>query len=291
MSRGVLLIAASALSFALASVFAKLVNLNSRISAVEVTFFRFLLGFLVMAVYVAVRRRSLRPRRPLYAWLRGVLNALTAILFFLGVQYSTVSKANMLNMTSPVFVFALAPLLNRERSRAAHLGFLAVALAGMYLVVLPDFGHINRGDVLALLSAVTAAFSLSILREARKHDTTVLLMFYLMGVGCLVNGAAMIPVFRPLPSRVLLPLGLSAVGGLVGQLAVTGGYRYVRAAPGALITASRLLFAVVLGVAIFADPLTWNILAGGALLLLALVGVSGVIPLFRGYRSGPPADP
>ena len=80
---------------------------------------------------------------------------------------------------------------------------------------------------------------------------------------------------------ILLPLILSGLSGFVGQIFGTIGFYYLDAPRGSLVTASRILFAGILGVSLFADPLTLKILLGGACIVFSLVGVSGVIEMRR----------
>ena len=57
----------------------------------------------------------------------------------------------------PIYVFALAPLVNREQSHPARYIFLVLSLFGVYLIVSPRFDTVDLGDLLALISGVTAA--------------------------------------------------------------------------------------------------------------------------------------
>ncbi len=90
--------------FALSTVFTKFVTNSSDIKGVEITFARFFIGFIVVALYVYHEKIPLKPYRiSLIIW-RGVLNTVAFMLFFTSLQYTTVTNANMLNMTYPVFI-------------------------------------------------------------------------------------------------------------------------------------------------------------------------------------------
>jgi len=288
MTRGIILLLASALAFAASTVFVKLITLSSAISAQEITFFRFLIGFILITAWLATRRSrpSLRPVRMKYVLLRAVFNVSAASLFYLGVQYTTVTNANMLNMTYPLFVFLLAPWINHEPSRRRLYGFLLIAFAGMYLVVVPDFSTIRAGDFLALGSGLLAGFSVTTLRETRKYDSTSLILFYVMAIGTVLSGLAVLPIFVLPDLKIMFLMLLCALAALLGQITLTWGYRYIGAAPGALVSASRILFGAALGVAFFNDPLTVKIICGGLLIVVALTGISG-LPGARPRAPGP----
>lgn len=286
--KGVASLLASAAFLAVSSAFAKTITENGWLGSLEITFIRFLLGVLVMGGYALARKKTLRPVKPRYVVARAVTNALSIILFFLGIQYSTVTKANMLNMSYPLFVYALAPLLNREKVGPSFLLYLAASIGGIYLIVVPDFRAINLGDLFALASGVLGGVATIALRDARKYDESHLIVFWLMAAGAFINFFLVIPSFRIPPRESLLPLGLSFATGLAGQTLVTVGFRYVPAAPGSLISTSRMIFAVAIGVLMFGDPLNLPIAAGGLLILASLVAVSGIFSR-AGKRNAPPA--
>ena len=84
----------------------------------------------------------------------------------------------------------------------------------------------------------------------------------------------MLPVFAwPHGSQWLLLLASAAVG-VVGQICITYGYKYITARAGSLVSSSRILYAVVLGMLIFSEDLTMRIAAGGLLILLSIVAVT-----------------
>ncbi|MFW6215478.1 MAG: DMT family transporter [Alkalispirochaetaceae bacterium] len=275
--RGILLILLSALFFALATVFAKLMVENYDASALIVTFCRFAIGLLVALPGVITGTTPLKPVNPrLVAW-RAITNTVAVFLFFLGVQFTTVTKANLLNMTYPVFVFLAAPLINRESSPKRYYIFLLLTLFGAWQVVRPEelerLGSFVLGDLLAFSSAVVAGLAISVLRQARKQDESSTILFYLMLLGTVANTAALFWIpFPPLPGVLLAAVG--GAMGAAGQLALTAGYRYVSAAGGALLSSSRLLFAILLGAIIFGDLVTLRVALGALLIACSLIGVT-----------------
>jgi drug/metabolite transporter (DMT)-like permease len=95
-----------------------------------------------------------------------------------------------------------------------------------------------------------------------------------MSIGTVVNGLAMLPVFvMPAGSQWLL-ITASALSGVGGQICITYGYRYITARAGGLVSTSRVLYAVMLGMLIFGESLTWRVGAGGTLILLSIVAVT-----------------
>ena len=273
--KGIVFLLLSELCFTVSTVFSKMLTNTSSISAIEVTFARFFLGLIVFSGVIYKNSISLIPNRlSLLVW-RGVLNTVAVILFFLASQYTTITNTHMLNMTYPFFIFLFSPLFFRSEKSSPFLYLILVcALAGIWLVIDPDFNSVNKGDMFGLLSAIVAAFAVITLNMARKSDSTPVIIFYLMSIGTVVNGLVMLPVFIMPEGGQWLLLGASAAAGVGGQICITYGYRYITARAGGLVSTSRVLYAVVLGMLVFGESLTWRIGAGGILILLSILAVT-----------------
>ena len=275
MYRGIFFLLLSELCFTVSTIFSKLLTNSSHVSALEVTFSRFFLGLILVSMMVYRKSISLVPNKmSLLVW-RGVLNTLAVIFFFLASQYTTITNTHMLNMTYPFFIFLFAPLFFREEKLSPWLyPVLVLALAGIWLVINPSLGSINKGDVFGLLSGIIAAFAIIALNMARKNDSTILILFYLMSIGTVVNGLAMLPVFVWPEGRQWFLLLASGAVGVVGQVCITYGYKFITARAGSLVSTSRILYAVFLGMLVFQESLTWRIFAGGLLILGSIVVVT-----------------
>ncbi len=274
---GELSILVSALFLSLGTIFAKLINNSSAVHSLEISFVRFMVGFCIMTPYMIIKRKNLKPVRMKYVLARSLLNTFSIVLFFLGIQYTSVTKANMLNMTSPVFVFFMAPFLNKERQKLSGILYLILVMTGAYFVINPDFRSIQMGDLFALLSGVAAGVSTSALREARKFDDTSIILFYLYIFATIISLIISIPVFVIPSIQILVLMILSGVFGVLGQLTMSWGFSKVDACMGSVISASRILFSGIIGILLFADPLNLKTIIGGTLILAALIGVSGVL--------------
>jgi len=286
--KGALLLLLSAMAFALSTVFAKVVTSGSPVPGIEITFVRFSVGLVFTGLYLWYRKIPIRPHNTGLVVLRAVTNTAAVLFFFTGIQFTTVTNANMLNMTYPVFVFLIAPYFNRETNKKKNYFFLFLTIVGVYLIVVPDFNSVNPGDVSALLSGICAGMAISSLREARKYDNSFVILFYLMLIGIFINAGIMIPFFVMPGAYIFTFMLLSAITAVAGQVLITVGYRFIDAAPGSLISASRILFAGILGFSIFGDPLTFRIISGGILILMALTGVSGIVRFIR--KPTPPGN-
>jgi drug/metabolite transporter (DMT)-like permease len=274
MTRGVLLLILAEFCFASATVFAKFITNGSDIPAIEITFFRVSLGVMVAALYMWQTKTSFRPKKVFLVVTRAVLSFSALVTFFFAVEHSSVTNANMLNMTYPVFIFLVAPLFKLEKMHKLALLFLVSAMAGIYLVIFPDFSNLNVGDIVGLISGIFAAFAIITLSVAREHDSTVLIVFYLMAIGTVCNAIMMAPVFVMPQQHVLWLLLCSGVMGVMGQVMLTMGYKNVSAKAGSMVSSSRIVFAALMGFFFFSEMLSARIIIGGMLIIGSIIGVS-----------------
>lgn len=127
---------------------------------------RSLVAAVAVAVMLPVARRGLG-LRPL---LLGLGYACTLVLFVSANKLTTSANTIYLQSTAPLYVLLAGPVLLKERLRRTDLWFLALAALGLVCffvgreapsVTAPDP---VRGNVLALLSGVTWAFTIMGLR-------------------------------------------------------------------------------------------------------------------------------
>jgi len=244
-------------------------------------FLRFALGLLLMTAYLVVRRESFLPERWSLVIARGVFNTISVSLFFLAIANTSVTNANMLNMTYPAFIFLLAPLVIKEKTHSQGWFYLLLTMLGALLVIRPDFQAINMGDVYGLLSGLISAAAIISLRLARKTESTTTILFYLMFIGTVLTAGFVFP-------HLIIPTGIAGwylwgavFCGLAGQALITVGYRYISATSGSLVSASRIIFATVLGVSFCGDNLSLQIVLGGLLILWSLISLSITGPQHR----------
>lgn len=257
--------------FASATVFAKFVTSSADIPAIEITFFRFLFGIVFAYTLLKKSKSSIIPNNLKFVVWRGILNTLAVILFFTSVKHTTVTNANMLNMTYPIFIFLFMPFFATEKIKPVQILYLIISITGVYMVIQPNFNHLLYGDLIGLLSGIVGGVSVITLRKARETDSTVLIIFYLMTIGTFINGILLIAVFKVPTLLQSIYIILSGLFGLAGQIFITSGYKYIEANKGSIVSSSRILFAVIFGIIFFNDRLNLELIIGGLFILFSVV--------------------
>ena len=109
------------------------------------------------------------------------------------------------------------------------------------------------------------------LRKAREFDSTAMIIFYIMGIGTIINGILLLPLFKMPNLSQAINISLSALLGLAGQVFITSGYKHIEATKGSVISSSRIIFAVVLGVLFFNENLNLALIIGTLLIIYSVV--------------------
>jgi drug/metabolite transporter (DMT)-like permease len=256
------------------------------LAPVVLVWLRFAMGVAVLGLAVAARRQFALPSRKEVGYF--------ALLGFIGITFhqwlqSTALQTSLASTTawilaaSPVFMAALGWLVLREKLGAQRVLGIALAAAGVLLVVARgdwralSIGRFGApGDVLILISALNwAVFSVLSRPGLLRHPATRM-MFYVITAGWILST----PLLWTGPGlsqvRALSAAGWLAVGFLgvfCSGLAYVFWYDALKAMPASQLgvflylepLVTLLVAAVVLG-----EAAVWSALAGGATILLGV---------------------
>lgn len=180
-ARARLLLLGSAASFGLMAVLARRLSRGEEaFSAGQLTVVRFVVGAAVSLVAFRARPGLYRPHNLRLLWTRGISGGIVVVLYFLALQRIPAGEAGMLYNLFPVVATAMSVWAFRERP-TVHLGLaLAVATAGVVLVLGDGTLRLSlgAGEALAVGAAVFAAFSSVTIRAMRATDNAATIFFY-----------------------------------------------------------------------------------------------------------------
>lgn len=275
---GELAVFTSAFCFYLSTVVIRWSQTEVTIDPSYFAFFRFLTGFLVVCAVMAISRQAPRPQRYHLLVGRAVANSVAVYCFYMAVKYTSVAEANILNMTYPVFVALLSWGLLREQRDPTALALVAVAFAGIWLILAPSKIDIKLTNLWGLASGVSASFAIMYLSVSRRYHDANTVLFFMFGLGSLLTAAVFHKHFFWPDSTGFYYLVMCAVAGIAGQFLITIGFRYITAVEGSIISSTRILLAALLGPIMTGEgPLT----TAGWIGALLLFGVNAALALRR----------
>ncbi len=273
---GFIILLFSGIFFSFSSYFTKIVTNMTSMSGVITSFSRYLLGAIIMFIYIIASKKTFKSNDFKPVIQRAVYNSLSIVLFSAALGYTTMTNANLLKQTYPVFVVLLVPLmLKEEKIKKSTYLYLVLIMAGSYIVADPSFGNINKGDLLSIIASVIAGISIIYLKKARVNNEGYLIVFYVMLIGTLVNIPFALNDLLNFEVDALHFVIISAILGGLGQVFLTWGFKYVDSATGSLISSSRIVISTLMGIVLLNEPFNSRIIIGMMLILGSLVGLSG----------------
>lgn len=245
--------------------------LGTELPAAQSAFIRFGFGllFLLPALW-AMRGMRFGPGVGRLFLGRGALHVVGVILWFYAMARVPVAEMAAIAFLGPVMVLVIGGLMLGEGLGARRIAAVCVAVVGGLIVLRPGVRELSLGHLSQLGATVFFAMSYIIAKRlSREAPASVI-----VGVLSVTVTLGLLP----LALAQWQPVRAEQVGWLacVAGLATLGHYamaRAFRAAPLAVtqpVTFLQLIWAALLGTLAFGEPVEPWVLAGGALIILAI---------------------
>lgn len=214
-------------------------------------------------------RRAAKTAHPWLQLLRSLLSVVEIALFNLALRYLGLAEAHALLALFPLLAIALAgPLLGEvvggRRWKAVAIGFI-----GTLVILRPGLEVFRLESLIALSAAFAFAFYNVLTRRVSREDSFVTSMLYMALIGCgAATSVGLASWQTPSPDQWLMMAVLS-VTGIAGHLLLVKALEH---APASLIQPfnySLLVFAILIGILVFAEFPDGATLAGAALVILS----------------------
>jgi len=247
--------------------------------AFQYTFWRGI-GLTMSLVIVASLRGEQNPWRqlrsmPLVGWIGGAAIAVSAITFILALKVSTFAETFFLCSLAPLMAVALARPLLGERWTAGTLAAIGTAVVGVYVMVGGDLAGGNwTGRTLALVSAAAFAGYTLATRSSGSGSLDALLIAFGIITVLLSTGALLVRGGPFLPSLADMAIGCcqGAVVLSLGLWLFGQGSRHVSAVTLTMLAQTEAVISPVWAALAFGERPGWAVIAGGSLILAAVVG-------------------
>ncbi len=271
------------------SVMVAAVKMTTRsLPALEVVFFRSLLGTLMMGILMIRKKVTFlgKPEDRKLLFLRGFAGFLALTLHFYTLSVLPVGTAVILNYTGPIFVAILAMFFLGEKPGAFLISMVLVSFFGLYLLIKPEvrFDPSQGAAIgLAVLSGLFAAVAVTSIRLIRRRESPLTIIFAFTAISTMGSLFYLPFGFRWPHWSEWTALMIVALGSFYGQLWMTISYRRAPAslvAPFAYLTP---LLSFFYGLLLWNEKLTVQKILGGLVVMFAGIAIS-VIESRRGAK-------
>ncbi|MEM8656336.1 MAG: DMT family transporter [Pseudomonadota bacterium] len=257
--------------FCFVAVTALVKYMGDRIPPAEAAFLRYLLGLVfLLPMLPALREARLTARQWRLFSMRGVFHTGGVILWFYAMTRIPIAEVTAMNYLAPVYVSIGAALFLGERLALRRIAAIVVALIGTAVILRPGFREVAPGHIAMLFCAVSFAGSYLIAKimADEAKPAVVVAMLSIVVTLCLAPFA--------LANWVWPTWGETGLLFLVACFATAGHYTMTMAFAAAPVTVTQpvtfpqLVWAVLLGALVFAEPVDIWVIIGGTLILAAV---------------------
>jgi S-adenosylmethionine uptake transporter len=264
-----------------------------RYGIAEIVFYRSLIGCLALGAYARWQGTTLATPVPWVHLRRGAAGTVALALWFYATTLLPLGTAMTLNYASSLYVAAFAVLVALRGGRRVHWPLATTVLFGFGGVLMVLQPSINPDQAVAgfagLASGVLSAVAYWHVKELGKlgePEWRTVFWFTVTGVvlglaGVLASGFS---GHDAQGFALLLAIGVTAT---LAQLAMTRAYGSGRTLLTANLQYSAIVFASIIGVALFAD----RIPVIGWLGIATIIGSGVLATLFTARRPAPTAGP
>jgi drug/metabolite transporter (DMT)-like permease len=245
-------------------------HLGAELPAMEILFFRSLIGFLfVLPVFVRDPMEPFRTKRPGMHLLRGSIGALGNACFFWTITHMLLADAMALQFSRPLFMIPLAMVLLGEIAGLRRTAVALLGFAGILLYARPFTSGFEPSALVGALGALSGGLVVVCIKRLATTEPTRVIMFYYAFWNTLY---ALVPALFLWVTPSLWQLALLAIIGLLGisgQAMITHGLTMGDATVLVPLDYSRIVYSAILGYLLFSEiPGPWSF-AGMALIVAA----------------------
>jgi drug/metabolite transporter (DMT)-like permease len=238
----------------------------------EIVFVRFCFGALTMLPSLLRQRIRIQGNDLLLLMLRGLSGAATFYLTLLAFENGALSVTMVLFFTCPLWALFMGALFLRERLTRQRILCVVIAIAGIAILINPwGKGPWGKGvacsHLYGLAAGILGGVNSVLTRHLRiRHSSRVIYAVHSI-TGTLVSIPLIIgPVRMPglTDGTILL---VAAAFGLLGQVAMNHGLRFIRAAEGSTLLMVEVILTTIAGIVLFQEPFALTFFVGAVLIL------------------------
>jgi drug/metabolite transporter (DMT)-like permease len=207
--------------------------------------------------------------------LRGVITLAAWIAFYTAARSLPLAQLVTLYFAAPLVATMLASVLLSERVTGMRWIAVSVGFVGVMIASDPLGVRLSWPTIMVLMAACLWAYAIILMRQIARRESSLVQMVAGNLLFVIVAGAVSLTEWQPLQaSQVWLLLAVAALGG-IAQYIMFEAARHAPASVMATVEYSGLLWAFILGYAIFGDIPKTAVFAGAGLIVCAGVLLVG----------------
>lgn len=241
------------------------------IPAPEAAFLRYAMGLIFLVpVFGQMFRAGLNRRALGLFGVRGTFHAIGVMFWFYAMTRIPLAEVTALSYLNPIFVTVGAALFLGERLAARRIAAVCVALVGALVILRPGARVLEPGHLAMLLNAVLFAGSFMMAKVIVGQNSPAVVVGWLSLVVTVVLFPFAVAVWVWPTWQQLAWLFLVAAFATGGHFTMTLAFRAAPLTVTQPVTFLQLVWSVLLGALVFAEPVDLWVVLGGTLVVGAV---------------------
>ena len=247
------------------------------LSALEITFFRFMLGFIFLAIPTIVKKKCIFLRNRVIIFL-SFFNILTIFFYISSLQLSKAAISALLLYMAPVYVMIIN-FIKYKKFDIEILTIGIIGILGLYFMLKPC-QKLSEGIIYGFISGIFYAFVFVLAKEARKifgaQEITVSVlglgtMFYLPLLMLSSNFSMKnLSLNFMNTDQILILLGLGLIPTAIPFTLFNYGIKYCRVEKAPILALIEPVSVSIVGFLFFKEVLSLTQFFGAGLVLLSI---------------------
>lgn len=245
-----------------------------------------LIPLLIMAAMQGNIRDCVKTHRPWRHVVRTTVGVSAMASWFVTLSILPLPEATAISFCAPLLIVVLSAVFLKEVVRIYRWTAVFVGFCGVLVILWPRL--IASGDdvaslgvILALISVALMATASILIRRMTATETNASIVFYFTAAASIVSlGTYFWGWVTPDLKTCALLISAGLLGGL-GQMLMTQAFRLAEASLLAPFDYSNMIWAICLGILIFDEYPSQNVLIGGTIVVMA-----GLFIIYREKKLG-----
>ncbi len=264
--------------------------LGSEMAATQASFIRYLVGLILILPWLLplFRKPPTKRQMSLYT-LRGLAHGIGVTLWFYAMARIPIAEVTAIGYISPIFVTLGAAIFLGERIQMRRILAVIVAFCGTLIILRPGFQELNLGQIAQLCAAPVFAASF-LLAKRMTDDTNPGVIVGMLSLFCtivLLPGALL--TWRDPTLEEIGWLSLTALLATLGHFTMTQAFRCAPITVTQPVGFLQLVWATILGVAAFGEPVDPFVIIGGGIIVASATYISHREAMIARRANTPPA--
>lgn len=249
-------------------------------SGIFLSFCQFFTGFILSISMLVITGKPFKIENKKIWIIRGLLGVATISLFYMAIKISSSGRVSLLSNIFPIFVFISGFLFFKEKITLTNILSLLLCLIGVLFVMYDGSKYKLIGDILAILSSISAAIAIHFVKKLRETESSLMVYLSVCSFGLLLFPFSIGDLQNITPFSFILIL---AMGFLIfaAQILNTYGIKYLTATKASVTSYFRIPFTILLSYFFLREQMTTRFYIGIGFIISGLLIDSVLINIFK----------